>query len=1217
MEPFDIARNPLLEGSCLIEAGAGTGKTYALTAIFLRLLVEKQIAPDRILVVTFTTAATAELRDRLRRQLVGVRRYADGEGPLEDVLREIVDRADAMSKVREAVVGALREFDRIAIFTIHGFCQRLLGELAFETGSPFEVELLADSSTWIQGAAEDYWRETFFEAEPELADYALARLKGPESLATLYLRYGMPDLHVVPAMPELPAIDFEAYRRDFESLQQQWPTAKNAVAALLESPALNGTIYGALKPLPGGPPGRTKRRQKVAAWCRALAHFLQQETAPFPICPSMIYFTSAKISAATRKGQTPPRHPFFDDGQCFFKTADRLQRALDQWLTALRYRFFAYADRKLERQKQERQSQFFDDLLVRLARTLEGQRGDRLVAAVRRQYQAALVDEFQDTDPTQYQIFKRLFATADHRLLMIGDPKQAIYGFRGADIFAYLRAARQADRKFTLLRNWRSSPELIQAVNRLFQNRPQPFLIPEITYHPAVAACPAAMDDNRRSLGAALTFWMMTADKADGPGAVRPLTKKKATERILIALAAEVGRLVGRQQGTSHTNAGRWAARDIAILVRTNRQARLVKACLQDAQIPAVIHNAGNVFGTPEADGLEHVLRAVAQPNDTSRLKTALVTPFFGVEGDRLVLETQDPDWWEAMRLMFLRHQATWQAAGFFPFFREMLAAHRIAERLLALSDGERRLTNLLHLGELLHQASMRQRTGLRGTLKWLQEQKILLSGDLDEQQLRMESDAEALTILTIHKSKGLEFPVVFHPFGWEADPHREAWALFHDPAAGMRRTLDIGGDISTAHQDLARQERMAESLRLLYVAVTRAKRKCYLIWGDLPSATDSALGYLLTADASEPDAGGPGLTPVASDTVHDAGTPVQRLVQKAGDTIEARPLPASPGGPLPPGAPGPRLGNARALPRRLDAHWKIASFSSLIRAPHMGGEEAVDRDRDATLLPTGDDGLNGMGDGLKLMDNMHLFPRGAHAGNLFHSLFENLDFSRPEPQAWMATVESELVQRGFEGRWALPVARLIARVLATPLPPDRLAFCLNRLAPRDGVKEMPFAFPLGRLDAEGLRAVFIRHALPLPRSGLERQLRKLNFIISGGFLRGFIDLVFRVEGRYYLLDWKSNYLGQDYADYQPARLKTVMAEDYYFLQYHLYTLALDQFLRLRLPAYDYERDFGGVYYLFIRGMRSAAGADGGVFYDRPQASLIEDLRSLLLPQQT
>ena len=883
--------------------------------------------------------------------------------------------------------------------------------------------------------------------------------------------------------------------------------------------------------------------------------------------------------------------------------AETLQEEMEAWLTAVRYGFFRFADSQLEEIKQTGQTLFFDDLLVRVNLALGGEAGGRLAALVRSRFQAALVDEFQDTDTTQYAIFKGLFDTPSHHLFMIGDPKQAIYAFRGADIFSYLKAARHARRKFTLVENWRSRPVLIRAINLLFGRRHFPFIIPEIVYHPAGAA---RGNIGERTASAPLVFWHMRRNDRDSRGAGRTFTKQEAFARILNAMAAEVTRLL-RPPATDGSSP-EWSANDMAVLVRTNRQARMVKAAMQAAGIPAVIHKAGSVFDTPEADELLQVLQAVAHPGDTRLVKTAAATRLFGKTGEQLAFGDQEPTWWNELQQRFYNYYTLWRESGFYPFYRRLLTENQVADRLLKLTDGERRLTNLLHLSELLQETVAARRLGLQETLKWLREKKALPSGRSDDQQLRLESDDRALAIITIHKSKGLEFPIVFCPFAWESETRRAEWPLFHDPTAGMRRTLYIGAQADADCLSWARTERQAESLRLFYVAVTRARSRCYLVWGDLPGAATSPLGYLLEADASGHD-------PVGGDrpAEHPDGSAYRALAflaRQADGAIAIRPLPEPETEWGATTEHGPALTTERRMTRRIDLDWAIASFSSLTRGLKTDG--ASPEYHDPELIG----GKPQPVDQVQVAtDTIHQFPKGAHAGNFFHRLFEVLDYgpSGHGERERGARVAEALRYYGFDLKWKMPVVHLIENVLAATLPSARAPFSLNRLDPKDCVKEMPFSFPLRPLDAGRLAAVFNHRSRSLSDFDLEQRSKALNFVISGGYLRGFIDLVFRFQDRYYLLDWKSNHLGNSYADYNHERIHRVMVGEYYFLQYHLYVLALDQFLRLRLPGYAYERDFGGVYYLFIRGIQPKDDNSGGIFFDRPETGLVEALRSELV----
>ena len=312
---------------------------------------------------------------------------------------------------------------------------------------------------------------------------------------------------------------------------------------------------------------------------------------------------------------------------------------------------------------------------------------------------------------------------------------------------------------------------------------------------------------------------------------------------------------------------------------------------------------------------------------------------------------------------------------------------------------------------------------------------------------------------------------------------------------------------------------------------------------------------------------------------------------------------------------PEPLTKPERTTTRRFDLNWAIASFSSLIRSVKSGQETTADHDEETTSRETQSMVPLQAPPGAKLADDIRLFPRGAHAGNLIHRLFEILDYHPPDTSAWRACVATELSHCGFELKWSAPLIRLIENVLATPLPAMPTTFSLNQLDAQNCVKEMPFTFPLRPVEAGRLRKLFNRHNLPFADEDLDRQLSTLGFSLSGGYLRGVIDLVFKFQGRYFLLDWKSNHLGNSYADYDLERIRPVMTESFYFLQYHLYAVALDQFLRLRLPAYEYERDFGGVYYLFIRGIQPGGKAGHGIFFDRPESGLIEDLKNLMLAE--
>ena len=1211
MRPFDPIETPL-NGPCLIEAGAGTGKTFTITTLVLRLVLQAGLAPEQILVVTFTTAATAELRDRVRGRLRDAKRALQGQHTASGELARLLSTCGPPDLAIKRLEDALANFDRMPVFTIHGFCQRVLSEMAFETGGSFEAELITDTTPIVQAIADDFWRRTWDRTPPEVMAFGLEKLHAPEDLAALYQRYAVPDLVLLPDNEGLPTVSCDRYRELAAEVRQAWHRSRDTVLGLLASPDLKANIYGrADRPAdPGG--GRSKRDAKCRSWARRIDRWAGAGVSAFPPPEDLAYFTQTKLDASLKKGGRRLEHAFFASCDRLWQAFLGLSEEMERWLIALKVDFFRYAAQELQRHKHERQVLFFDDLLLMLRDALRQDGRDALQQRLRSRYRAALIDEFQDTDAVQYAIFETLFGTGDPPLFLIGDPKQAIYSFRGADIFTYLAASRRAAQRYTLTTNWRSTPGMIQAVNLLFGRCANPFLWSAIAFHPATAAAAAlpAPSDNT-PCEAALTFWYLD-DPADRPGGAG-WTKQTATEAVGRALALQIRRIAGAGGKTHGAAYG-----DMAVLVRTNRQARAVKRHLSEARVPAVVYRAGSVFHGPEALDLQRLLEAVADPGDDGKLRTALCTALLGRRGTDLDFGTRTPEWWEAAVERFYDYRTLWFESGFIRMFRRLLIREKIAPRLLAEPAGERHLTNLLHLMELLHQASLDGGLGPDDLLHWLALQRQASNDTAEAHQLRLESDADAVTIMTVHKSKGLEFPVVFCPFVWEGLGRPRPPALCHDDRHGQRRVLDFGAPNLADHLARMAEEQMAEELRLLYVAVTRAKRRCYLVWGRLPSAEVSALAYLLASGCSRrseavswealqamardfhkaPPAAHRGqlmeLARQSRGAIAVSGLPVEDRVP---DTVEAAPRA--------PSAP-------RTYTRGPFQAWKIASFSALVHRRREEGEiedDAPEQDEALHALRPETDRAEPSPSIGAIAD----FEAGARAGLLFHDILEHIDFGPEGAAGWPAVVHERLEAHGYPLHWTEPLLAMLARVMAAPLTPEGAApFSFSQIHRQDRLVELAFHLPLRSLDAAALGRVFADCRHPDLQGRLPQLMEQLAFRVDGGYLKGYIDLVFRHDGRFYLADWKSNLLGAVYAAYRPAILAEVMADAYYFLQYHLYAAALDRFLRTSCADYRYADHFGGIFYCFIRGMGPPGGPPTGIFYDRPAESLIAQLGELL-----
>ena len=1175
LPPLNVFEAPL-SGLNLIEASAGTGKTYTITGLYLRLVLEFEARADRILVVTYTKAATGELKERIRQRLV-LAREAFIQGDSDDkfcqqLLSCYPDREQAVRRLTNAVRG----FDEAAIFTIHGFCQRVLRDRAFESGMAFDAELIADQRALLQEIVDDFWRREFYGASSLLVNYLLERQYSPETLLRdVQAHLGKPYLKVLgPERPTQKIAAELAFNQAYHRVRSQWSEARSAVAELLyRNTELNANRY---------------RKASINGWLSLMDDYLLPELANLQWFDAFSKFTTQSLIEATKKGQSTPRHPFFDACQSLALAYQELSGYYVWCLQDLQIRLLDYCNQELALRKQERQMQSYDDLLVNLQQALASEQGEALAEGIRRRYSAALIDEFQDTDPIQYDIFRQVYADSGQPVFLVGDPKQAIYSFRGADIFAYLKGRADAANRYTLDENWRSHPDLIRALNVLFQHSPRPFLFPEIPFQKAVAAERSRQPLNfKGEQEPEFHFWFLGWDEND-----KAVTKGSALEQAARATAAEIARLLNESaKGQARIADRALEGGDIAVLVRSHRQGRLVRNELLRLGVPSVQQAQDNVFASWEAQELERVLLAMAEPSHENRVRAALVTDMQGMFGEDLYRLQEDEQAWEATLEVFHAYHRLWREYGFIRMFRTWLSEEDVPRRLLRYRDGERRLTNLLHLAELLQHTASRERTGMEGLIKWLSEQRQSEASEDEEHQLRLESDEHLVKIVTVHKSKGLEYPVVFCPFLWDG----RLWAekapafAFHDPQDQHRPTLDMGSAEQDENRQQARREELAENLRLLYVAVTRARCRCYLVWGTIRQAGTSALAWLLHGEESDD------LDQLAQrvDSLSD-----EQMLQSLAHTVEQAEGAFRIESLLDEGEPyspaeqqAPEL-RARHFNGPVEGRWWVSSFSAL-----TSGHEAE--------LPDYDAAASQEVEIAEEVRDIFSFPRGARAGSCLHLLFERWDFTCKERQTLELLTEKTLEEHGFEIEWTAVVADMVERVLATPLGgPEGPR--LQQVTQQQRLNELEFYYSVADLSGKGLRSLLEDYGYG--QGPFAQVLEDLTFVPIRGYMKGFIDLVFESDGRFYLLDYKSNWLGATPDAYHQEAMNAAMARDAYYFQYLIYSVALHRYLRRRLPDYAYEHHFGGVFYLFLRGMDPSLNPALGVYSDRPTVGLIQAL---------
>lgn len=1189
MKPLDLNTLPL-SGSNLIEASAGTGKTYTIAALYLRLLLEQPLGVESILVVTFTTAATAELRERIRTRLVEAEQAfssgSSGDPLLIHLLATLPEREQALRRLRQGLL----LFDRAAIFTIHGFCQRLLGDHAYESGTLFTQQVITDSSSLRQAVADDFWRCQVQNLLPPLVEQLLAQRLTPEQLHhDLQRLLGRPYLQFVGGeeMPPLESLHND-YQQQLAQFFAQWQRESEALKELLSTTsALSRTSY---KP------------DRIDTLLKQISAWLAQPQPQLPALAELL--TAAKLQTATKKGHKTPTHPLVDAWDKLLHHQGNWQQAAAQSRIALTRRALEWFNQELPLRKQQLGVIAFDDMLLQVAAALHGSHGPALTRRIGERYQAALIDEFQDTDPLQYQIFHHLFAGEAHHLFLVGDPKQAIYSFRGADIFAYLHAHKDISELYTLHHNWRSTPEIITACNALFSRTPHPFVLPEIPFLQVTSGGqpPPPLSDPERPELRPLHCWLLTPDEEG-----KEWGKTAARERIAATVADEIARLLhAAANGQALLGEQPLQAGDIAVLVRSHRQGELVAEQLRQRQIGCVQHSQIRVFASAEAEQLEQLLRSLATPGDEGLLRNALVTPLLGYDAN--ALESPQPPLEELLEQWQVLHQL-WSERGIYPLLRRLLVEWKIEQRLLGYRDGERRLTNLYHLIELLNGEERSNHPGSSGLVQWLAWQRSTGS-EQEESQLRLESDAHLVQIVTIHKSKGLEYPVVFCPFLWDGKLSQltppQPISYHHENQA----MVDLGSDHYPQAQIAANREELAENLRLLYVAITRARQRCYLAWGAISSSGASPLGYLLHPwkPPSDHNWAKAAEKRLAALSLEELKAPLQQLAADHPEAFSFTVL-APEDDPEQPETTAPArrescatLRSAHTLNRSLESQQRLTSFTALVNASRFSDSERPDHDQLTRDLPAAAPLAEPFSD---IAD----FPRGATAGSCLHHLLEQVEFvtvtATSDPQSLHALAQRTLERFGIDPAWSGAVVGMVQQLLTTPLDGHQLR--LNQI-PRERRKvEMEFYCTTPTLTPYALRKLCRDHwpALPAPyREALERlRLGELR-----GLLHGFIDLIIAFEGRYYLLDYKSNHLGSQPAAYTAAAMTAEIAHHGYFVQYLLYSLALHRYLQQRLPDYHYEQHFGGVYYLFIRGVAQHGDELRGVYYRRLPYALVEAL---------
>ncbi|MCH8497219.1 MAG: exodeoxyribonuclease V subunit beta [Marinobacter sp.] len=1133
-----------LKGKHLIEASAGTGKTYNITRLYLRLLLEKQLEVQNILVMTFTRAATAELKGRLTQAISGA--LAAWGQPTDDVFfQQLHDRIlapQALALLRRAML----HMDEAAIYTIHSFCKRALTQQAFVSGISFHADMDAETRDLILEALQDWYRQQSLQAD----------------FAELYSYWDSPDAffrewaHIIADSELLDVPEMPDMAITWRSLQDAWPEE----ALHFQKLQVNA-----------------KRTADSKAQAQASMDTLTELVAQ-PWQPGFAAILAERLSAkdvmsTAKKQQAMPALALLLDRLGDVVRATRARWALQG---------IHYAREHLATAKDRLDQLDFSDLIQRLrTHLLAPDTGPQLAAALGQQFPAALVDEFQDTDPDQYAILDAIYGAARERgllLCMIGDPKQAIYGFRGGDVFAYLQARDDADYQWVMDTNYRSTCGVITGYNRLFYGaslraeQGREVFGFGIRYHPVNAGRqdrrglqdPARRGDFQWCLLPANESMTGLSSKGDSYA-------REGMEPLAHWTAVEITRLLAEARHDDRAV----SPGDIAILVRDRHEANTMQQALRHYGLEAVYLSAqDNVLTSPESDSLFQALNGILHLEDDRQLIAALATPWMGHDAQALANLKQDDHAWARTTEWVAQLREQWFQQGF------MKMALSLYQRSLhpAPERHERVLTNGLHLLELLQEASQRHRQP-QALMHWFDQSRLEADGRnaSETQQLRLESDGELIRLVTLHGSKGLEYPIVFLPFvsyGRDRSRNKPKMVRYHSRQDyRAHRALEP----TPLQLSLYEEEQAAEDIRLLYVGATRGEKRVYLLAAPFNNVGNSPLALCCgTRDW-------PALSQRVKEMEEEGACAALVIdhIPPASDWVSEQVATEPP--------------VAARFTGCIERDWWLSSFSALTRNLRHGGLSTPDRDGE-TSVETSE--VSSAAAELRF-----LLARGAEAGNLLHDLLEDLDFQQPD-----YGLALEQAERGYPNLlppdldWKEGMRDWLAHLLTTPLPGGA---SLGALANRHTLRETEFYFPMAAGMQRGeLARILAAHrgtsvaALPTPQ--------RLN-----GMMHGFIDLIYHWQGRYYLVDYKSSHLGDRLTDYHPEALTRNVQQNYYDLQYLLYTLALHRYLRSRLPDYDPQRHLGGVHYLYLRGMHR--DHDTGIYHRPADIGALEALDAFFL----
>ncbi len=1263
-QELNVWEAPLF-GINLVEASAGTGKTWNIEALVIRLLLTHDLLPKNILVVTFTDAATQELRERILNRINQVyEAISDKSVELNEdpFLKECRVRFGGNLNAIKSLERSKSEFDEASIYTIHSFCKNVLNDFSFESGVDREINILSDSRLLIDEVIADYWRKLNQRmSRPEnqifsgllLNDLTLDKVKKLFSEFMIQMHteiYSIEDMAPA-AWIGWPNVDKIAdFRARITQLQSIWANEEAEIHKQLVETSIKNNNYS----------------RDYDKWRPDIEIFLED---PFREYSSKTIekFTQQFLDARKPKSWAGP-HP---EHEFFQQLEDVIE--MTKWMVQYELRT-ALTSLKTDYQNRRKRDQvlIYDDLLSSLSDALNESLNPGKATILRKklldQYPVAMIDEFQDTDRVQYSIFRQIYvqggAPENTLLYLIGDPKQSIYKFRGADLKTYFDARNEAKNHFKLPTNYRSSQNLVSAVNAFF-NRDGSFIDNELLYINSDAHRQENPYFNIQESDEALRFIQIDTDstkKGESTSDLVNWVTRSIASQLQLSMDSKAGfKEESESAGTRPIDAG-----DIAVLVSKHHQAKLIRESLTEIGIPCVETGDSNVFSSEESGLLTLLLECIGDSRNLRRTRALLSSALFGMDVEEIEsFELDDISWSEWIQNLNTSKELI-EKNGVLTGIRHIFEAYNLEQRLISRYFGERSVTNIRHLTELIYAEEIKHHRSLSGIIHWMKGQRVSESKSEDSMKIRLESDDNRVKIVTMHSSKGLQYPIVYAPFLWDSAWGKNGNNVCYDEVSDeigrstYTRKMDVGDYSNPDTSNLSKLESWEDRIRLMYVAFTRAQFRCYVPYvSHIENLSSPIFGALIKSFVDDPESFVLAnyleiiknkAIPLGEDVSADSVLSflMTKLAESHQDVIYFETVVnVIPADPIKlktelKSVQVEQFSESNEL--KLKPERSITSYSSINRKydKHETGAERIrDEESDADYDATGD----GMGE-------IFRFPKGAQTGNLWHEIFELIDFTVASRHDEI--IEQCCIKHGFDPVVAKDVIKqLIKDTLGARLTgglgsmgvsirdevtrgsegistewdftrisegdsevgrisrssngvSDMGDFSLSSLSPDHKLCEMEFLY---RYDAQKMDSLIASLFAGEVERGSELDSgRHLEGDASekNHFLVGLIDLIFEKDGKYYILDYKSNHLGFSKKNYTFDRIAEDIRKNKYNLQYYLYSAALNLYLSKQISNYSYSEHFGGVFYLYWRGL--SAGQSNGVFYDLPDETVVMSL---------